>query len=141
MSVDEIVKNRGEAYARRQRPLDYYENKRYITKRQSVAGDVLYWQWAIGVHGAHPDPDELPPEVRLPFGPRQLPIQRMEALRRYREAVTALGIRLAWIQQVCCQGVLASDIPERVTGVKPREVMTLLRHGLDRLADHWENNA
>lgn len=139
--ADEIVKDRGEVYQRRLRPLDLYERKRWITKRQSFAGDVLYWAWAIGVQGARPDPDELPPEVRMPFGPRQIPIQRMHAIRRYQEAVTALGMRLAWVQQVCCEGVLATDIPERLTGVKQREVMTLLRHGLDRLADHWQNSS
>lgn len=141
MSVGEIVKDRGEVYQRRLRPLDLYERRGWITKRQSFAGDVLYWAWAIGIHGARPENDELPPEVRTPFGPRQIPIQRMHAIRRYQEAVTALGLRLAWVQQVCCDGVLASDIPERLTGVKPREVMTLLRHGLDRLADHWQNSS
>ena len=141
MTVDDIVKDRGDAYERRLRPLDLYERRGTISKRQSVAGDVLYWQWAIGVCGAHPDPDELPPEVRAPFGPRQMPVERIEALRRYREALRALGKRLAWVQQVCCEGILAGDIPDRLTGVKQREVMTLLRHGLDRLADHWENSA
>ena len=58
-----VVKERGERTLRRLRPLDLYERKGWITKRQSFAGDVLYWLWAIGVHGARPEGDALPPEV------------------------------------------------------------------------------
>ena len=135
-----VVKERGERTLRRLRPLDLYERKGWITKRQSFAGDVLYWLWAIGVHGARPEGDALPPEVRTAFGPRDFGLRRLDALGRYRRALTALGKRLAWVQAVCCEELLVADVAARL-GRDRRDLMPLLRHALDVLADHWEETA
>ena len=143
MTAEDIVKDRGEAFQRRLQPLDYYQRKGWISQAQAVAGDVLYWAWVVGVMGANPEPNEMPFEVRASFGPRDIPIEKLGAVRRYRGAMKLLGKRLSWVGRVCCEGVMVAEIAEGMGLGSKRgvsEMMTLLRHALDTLGDYWEES-
>lgn len=136
----DIVRDRGAPYTRRQRPLEVYYGRGWITKRQEVAGDQLYWAWVVGVKGANPEPAEFPPEVRTAFGPRDPSGKQLDEIRRFNRAMRALGERLAWVEKVCCEGVMVAELSKSMS-VRTDVLMTLLRHALDTLGDHWENNA
>lgn len=138
MSVGEIVKDRGAPYTRRISTLENYQRNKVISPVQAAAGDELYWAWAVGVCEFNPDPDELPPEVRMPFGPREPTIRQVDALERYRLAMLALGKKLSWISTVCCEGVTVSEIA-KMMHVRRSTLMDDFKFGLDRLAKHWES--
>jgi len=130
--VDGETMRAGEVVRVVQPPLDRYQKRKVITPRQHTAGARLADDYQLGVLGARD------PEAR--GGARNaggLTEAQLIAATAYRKAVQALGPRLsAIVLAVCCEEMSAEKLAE-LRLQDPRQVLGVLKIGLDHLGDHY----
>lgn len=124
----------GKLVQRRRIPVEFYYTRHWITRRQRNAARKLQQDYELGLCGASR------PDIRVgPSGGRSAGISeaRLFALRAYQGAVAHLGKRRCEIVlPVVCEEIDVSTLAEKRQGDR-KEVMALLKHGLDELADHY----
>jgi hypothetical protein len=112
-------------------PLDAMDRRKILTPRQVRAGKRFFASYSLGVMGLRQDHGHG----------RRVPVQFMEAKIAaeddYNKAVDLLGSRL-WptVWAVIC-GDHSVQEHAALKGQNPVATMTMLRLGLDLLADHY----
>lgn len=132
----EIVEptRRGSVVIRRvQSPLDWYYARKHITARQWTAGDRLRSVYELGICGVH-DADQ----ARGGSGHGGFSEAQLDAAESVRLASAAVGRHL-WpvLLDVICSEYSTDQIAKR-RGENSKGIVSLLRVGLDTLADHFD---
>ena len=126
----------GRTVIRRQRKLDLMAGRGQISRRHWAAAEHLYGLWEMAEFGVRSDREWLPPEVRLPPGPREPSVARLDAVTAYRDCLRAAGRDLgAVVEAIVLHELRAEDFGRRINERRDG-VMALLRAGLSRIADH-----
>ena len=126
----------GRKVLRRQRKFDLMASRQQISRRHWAAAEHLYGLREVAEFGVRRDGERLPAEVRLPPGPREPSVARLDALTAYRGCLRAAGQDLgAVVEAIILHEMRAEEYGRRISERRDG-VMALLRAGLSRIADH-----
>jgi hypothetical protein len=138
---------------RTQPPIERYASRGQITERQALAAADLRTDYEFGIIGLR---DGSMYERAGAAGPASMSDAQLDAATRYREAQQAIGRRIAEVVIPIVVGneaggdVSAEGLAQIITqrrresdksserGIDRKQIMGILKVGLDMLADHYE---
>lgn len=130
----------GSKMHRSQSPIERYERRREISKRQATAANRLRDDWEIGIVGVRRRDMLGAKAAHGAYGYSDLQIH---AATNYQRAVQALGKLLCWIVLTVVLGddaggdVTVGMIAKSRGDTSTQQLFGVFKHGLDVLAEHY----